>query len=69
MLILPHAGRLTDALSPLGIEVPDWATVERADSVAVRGLDTLAETQIKPGTYVKGFVDELDMRTERVVLP
>ena len=69
MLIPPHGGRLTDALSPLATEVPDRATVERAHSVAMRGLDTLAETQIEPGTYVKGFVDELDMRTERAVLP
>jgi hypothetical protein len=30
VLILPHAGRLTDALSPLGIAPPDRAAVERA---------------------------------------
>ena len=70
MLIRPHAGGLVDGLSPLGIEVPDRAAVERAHSVAVRALDTLpAETQIEPGTYVKGFVNERDVPTQRAVLP
>jgi hypothetical protein len=39
VLILPHAGRLADTLSPLGIAPPDRATVQRAHYLAVRALD------------------------------
>ena len=65
VLILPHAGRLADALGPLGITVPDRATVERAHYVAVRALDIASDDQLTPGTYLEAFVDALDVPAER----
>ena len=65
MLILPHAGRLADALSPLGITPPDRATVERAHYLAVQALDIAPDDQLAPGTYVEAFVDALDLPAER----
>ena len=64
VLILPHAGRVADALSPLGIPVPDRPTVERAHYLAVRTLDIARDDQLAPGTYAEAFVDALDMPAE-----
>jgi putative hydrolase of the HAD superfamily len=65
VLILPHARRLADALRPLGVPVPDRARVERAHYLAVRALDTVAETQVEPGTYLEAFVDALELPAQR----
>jgi FMN phosphatase YigB (HAD superfamily) len=65
VLILPHVGRLADALSPLGITPPDRATVERAHYLAVQALDIAPDDQLAPGTYVEAFVDALNLPAER----
>ena len=64
VLILPHAGRVADALSPLGIPVPDRPTVERAHYLAVRALDIARDDQLAPGTYAEAFVDALEVPAE-----
>src|ERR687885_370982 len=65
VLILPHVGRLADALSPLGITPPDRATVERAHYLAVQALDIAPDDQLAPGTYVEAFVDALGVPAGR----
>jgi putative hydrolase of the HAD superfamily len=65
VLILPHAGRLADAVSRLGIAPPDRAAVERAHYLAVRALDIAPDDQRAPGTYLEAFVGALDLPAER----